>query len=86
MYEVIYNPKYNVNGQLVSYIKSDKAKLGLTEVVKTYHPNGRIASSTEIDIGYRYFWFCQNRNLRFDGINIDKVMTGQYNHLLTYPV
>ena len=86
MYEVIYNAKYNVDGQLVSYIKTDKAKVGLTEVVHTYHSNGMKASSTEIDIGFRYFWYCQNRNIPFNGINIDKVMTGQYNEVLTYPV
>ena len=86
MYDIIHKSTYNVNGQLVSYIKSDKAGYGLTEVVHTYHPNGMVASSTETDLGYRYFWFCQNRNLPFGGLNIQKVLNGEANEVLTYAV
>ena len=86
MYDIIHKSTYNVSGQLVGYIKTDKAGYGLTEVVHTYHPNGRVASSMETDIGFRYFWFCQNKGLPFNGLTVGKVLNGEVDHLLTYPV
>ena len=86
MFDIIHTAKYNVNGQLVSYIKSDRAGYGLTEVVRTYHPNGRVASSMETDLGFRYFWYCQNRNLPFGGLTVGKVLSGEVDHLLTFAV
>ena len=86
MYDIIHKSTYNVNGQLVSYIKTDRRGFGLTEVVKTYHPNGMVASTTETDLGYRYFWYCQNNNIPQVPFRVEDVLKGQYNNLLTYTV
>jgi hypothetical protein len=85
MYDIIHSAKYNVNGQLVSYIKTDRRGYGPTEVNLRYQPNGQYWTET-IDLGYRYFWYCQNNKVPQGPFRIEDILRGMYNHLLTYSV
>ena len=84
MYDIIHKSTYNVNGQLVSYIKTDRYGYKPTEVTLQYQPNGQYWTES-VDLGYRYFWDCQNRKVPHGSFRIEDILQGMYNHLLTYP-
>lgn len=85
MYDIIHSAKYNVNGQLVSYIKTDRYGYSPTEVTLRYQPNGQYWTES-VDLGYRYFWDCRNKKVPQGSFRIEDILQGMYNHLLTYPV
>ncbi len=85
MYDIIHKSTYNVNGQLVSYIKTDRRGYSPTEVNLRHQPNGEYWTES-VDLGYRYFWYCQNHKVPQGPFRIEDILSGMYNHLLTYSV
>jgi hypothetical protein len=85
MYDIIHKSTYNVNGQLVGYIKTDRCGYSPTEVTLRHQPNGEYWTES-VDLGYRYFWDRRGKGREVGAFRIQDIMKGMYNDLLTYPV